>query len=147
MSVRCTERVANGSPNSWCGPYPNACANFIKREDFTSSLLDTLVPHASIKTPYGLGFGRSISVHRALKTKRFADFCTIKFQLVSACIYYLLPLTENRGCGSSGLYFFSFCLYLIPHIFSRSGCTSVPKGRNSSYRTWWWSSYCRPFLQ
>ena len=53
-----------------------ACINFIKRDCLSSPVLKPLIPCVSIDRPYCLRSG----VRLVPKTKRFADFCTVKFQ-------------------------------------------------------------------
>ena len=55
-----------------------ACINFIKRDCLSSPVIKSLIPCVSIDRPYCLRSRRTCS--GAPKTKRFADFCTIKFQ-------------------------------------------------------------------
>ena len=54
--------------------------NFIKRDCLSSPVLKPLIPCVSIDRPYCLGSGERVPVRLVPKTKRFADFCTIKFQ-------------------------------------------------------------------
>ena len=57
-----------------------ACINFIKRDCLSSPVLKPLIPCVSIDRPYCLRSGERVPVRLVPKTKRFADFCTIKFQ-------------------------------------------------------------------
>ena len=57
-----------------------ACTNFIKCDCLPSPVLKPLIPCVSIDRPYCLRSGESVLVRLVPKTKRFADFCTIKFQ-------------------------------------------------------------------
>ena len=57
-----------------------ACINFIKRDCLSSPVLKPLIPCVSIVRPYCLRSGERVPVRLVPKTKRFADFCTIKFQ-------------------------------------------------------------------
>ena len=56
------------------------CTNFIKRDCLSSSVLKPLIPCVSINRPYCLRSGERVPVHFVPTTKRFADFCTIKYQ-------------------------------------------------------------------
>ena len=55
------------------------CTNFIKRDCLSSSILKPLIPCGSIERPYCLRSGERVPVRFVSKTKRFADFCTIKY--------------------------------------------------------------------
>ena len=57
-----------------------ACANFIKRDCLSSPVLKPLIPCVSIDRPYCLCSGERVPVRFVPKTKRLADFCTIKYQ-------------------------------------------------------------------
>ena len=57
-----------------------ACINFMKRDCLSSLVLKPLIPCVSIDRPYCLHSGERVPVRLVSKTKRFADFCTIKFQ-------------------------------------------------------------------
>ena len=57
-----------------------ACKNFIKRDCLSSSVLKPLILCGSIDRPYCLRSGKRVLVRFVPKTKRFADFCTIKYQ-------------------------------------------------------------------
>ncbi|XP_068749040.1 uncharacterized protein [Montipora capricornis] len=57
-----------------------ACTNFIKRDCLPSPVLKPLIPCVSIDRPYCLRSGERVPVRFVPKTKRFADFCTIKYQ-------------------------------------------------------------------
>ncbi|XP_068674542.1 uncharacterized protein [Montipora foliosa] len=57
-----------------------ACTNFIKRDCLSSPVLKPLIPCVSIDRPYCLRSGERVPVRFVPKTKRFADFCTIKYQ-------------------------------------------------------------------
>ena len=57
-----------------------ACINFIKRDCLSSPVLKPLIPCVSIDRPYCLRSGECVPVRLVPNTKRFADFCTIKFQ-------------------------------------------------------------------
>ena len=57
-----------------------ACINFIKGDCLSSPVLKPLIPRVSIDRPYCLRSGKRVPVHFVLKSKRFADFCTIKYQ-------------------------------------------------------------------
>ena len=57
-----------------------ACTNFIKRDCLSSPVLKPLIPCVSIYRPYCLHPGEGVPVRFVPKTKRFADFCTIKYQ-------------------------------------------------------------------
>ena len=57
-----------------------ACINFIKRDCLSSPVLKPLIPRVSIDRPYCLRSGERVPVRFVPKTKRFADFCTIKYQ-------------------------------------------------------------------
>ena len=57
-----------------------ACTNFIKCDCLPSPVLKALIPCVSIDRPYCLRSGERVPVRLVPKTKRFADFCTIKFQ-------------------------------------------------------------------
>ena len=57
-----------------------ACINFIKRDCLSSPVLKPLIPCVSIDRPYCLRSGERVPMRLVPKTKRFADFCTIKFQ-------------------------------------------------------------------
>ena len=52
----------------------------------------TLIPCVSIDRPYCLRSGERVPVRLVPKTKRFADFCTIKFQdqLKSCALLFFL---------------------------------------------------------
>ena len=52
-----------------------ACTNFIKRDCLSSPVLKPLIPCVAIDRP-----GERVPVRFVPKTKRFADFCTIKYQ-------------------------------------------------------------------
>ena len=57
-----------------------ACINFIKRDCLSSPVLKPLIPCVSIDRLYCFRSGERVPVRLVPKTKRFADFCTIKFQ-------------------------------------------------------------------
>ena len=57
-----------------------ACINFIKRDCLLSHALRPLIPFVSIDRPYCLRSGERVPVRFVPKTKRFADFCNIKYQ-------------------------------------------------------------------
>ena len=57
-----------------------ACKNFIKRDCLSSSVLKPLIPCGSIDRPYCLRSGERVPVRFVPRTKRFADFCAIKYQ-------------------------------------------------------------------
>ena len=57
-----------------------ACTNFIKRDCLSSTVLKPLIPCVSIDRPYCLRSGERVPERFEPKTKRFADFCTIKYQ-------------------------------------------------------------------
>ena len=57
-----------------------ACINFIKRDCLSSPVLKPLIPFVSIDRPYCLRSGEPVPVRLVSKRKRFAGFCTIKFQ-------------------------------------------------------------------
>ena len=57
-----------------------ACTNFIKRDCLSSPVLRPLIPCVSIDRPYCLRSGERAPVRFFPTTKRFADFCTIKYQ-------------------------------------------------------------------
>ena len=57
-----------------------ACTNFIKRDCLSSPVLKPLIPCVSIDRPYCPRSGKRVPVRFVPKTKRFADFCTTKYQ-------------------------------------------------------------------
>ena len=56
-----------------------ACINFIKHGCLSSPVLKPLIPCVSIDRPYRLRSGKRVPLCFVPKTKRFADFCTIKY--------------------------------------------------------------------
>ena len=57
-----------------------AYTNFVKSDCLSSPVLKPLIPRVSIDKPYCLRSGERVPVRFVPKTKRFADFCTIKYQ-------------------------------------------------------------------
>ena len=51
-----------------------------ERDCLSSLVLKPLIPCVSIDRPYCLRSGERVPLRLVPKTKRFADFCTIKFQ-------------------------------------------------------------------
>ena len=56
------------------------CINFIKRDCLSSPVIKPLISCVSIDRPNCLHSGERVPLRLVPKTKRFADFCTIKFQ-------------------------------------------------------------------
>ena len=56
------------------------CTNVIKRDCLSSPVLKPLIPCVSIDRPHRLRSDERVPVRFVPKTKRFADFCTFKYQ-------------------------------------------------------------------
>ena len=57
-----------------------ACINFTKRDYLSSHVLRPLIPCVSIDRPNCLCSGKRVLERFVPKTKRFVDFCTIRYQ-------------------------------------------------------------------
>ena len=91
-----------------------ACINFIKRDCLSSPVLKPLIPCVSIDRPYCLRSGERVPVRLVPKTKRFADFCTIKFR--SRPVVILCSVIFSLLCTKSAFNYIYMIINLIVFV-------------------------------
>ena len=88
-----------------------ACTNFIKRDILSSPVLEPLIPYVSIDSPYCLRSSERVPVRFVPKTKRFADYCTIKYQPVVILFSVMFSLLFS---ASNHIYIIIYLTVFIP---------------------------------